>query len=179
MTQFSGGKVAYPVYLTLRNLPKALQHRPSARACILLAYLSVDKIVKDGLSKTGLRLQNYEIFHWSMAIVLEPLKVAGDPAGSGVEMTGGDGVVRKVYPLLATYVADYPEQCLVTCTKYGACPKCQQSGDKLLRHQGSHIPRDGHMMLYEMLIVVSNWSSSSAVPGTIQSNKHLERQMRE
>lgn len=66
-----------------------------------------------------------------MATVLEPLKVAGNPAGPGVEMTGGDGVVRKVYPLLAAYVADFPEQCLVTCTKYGTCPKCRRKADQL------------------------------------------------
>jgi hypothetical protein len=131
LTQFSGSKAAYPVYLTIGNIPKAVRRKPGSRACILLAYLSVDKISKGGLSKTGLRLRNYELFHRSMAAVLEPLKAAGNPAGSGVEMTGGDGAVRKVYPILSTYVADYPEQCLVTCTKYGTCPKCQQKADQL------------------------------------------------
>ena len=66
-----------------------------------------------------------------MAIILQPLKAAGNPAGPGVEMTGGDGAVRKVYPFLSTYVADYPEQCLMTCTKYGTCPKCRQKADEL------------------------------------------------
>ena len=59
-----------------------------------------------------------------MAHVLQPLKDAGDPRGPGLEMVGGDGAIRRVYPILAAYVADYPEQCLVTCMKYGTCPKC-------------------------------------------------------
>lgn len=63
-----------------------------------------------------------------MAAILEPLKEAGR---SGVEMVGGDGAVRLVFPLLATYVADYPEQCLVTCTKYGTCPKCRRKAGEL------------------------------------------------
>ncbi|KIK64510.1 hypothetical protein GYMLUDRAFT_112870, partial [Collybiopsis luxurians FD-317 M1] len=117
-------KVAYPVYLTIGNIPKALRCKPSSCACILIAYLPVDKVSNSGLSKMALRLQNYELFHCSMAVVLEPLKAARDPSGPGIEMTGGDGAVQMVYPLLATYVADYPEQCLVTCTKYGTCPKC-------------------------------------------------------
>jgi hypothetical protein len=66
-----------------------------------------------------------------MAVVLEPLKAAGDPSGPGVLMTGGDGAVRRVYPLLAAYVADYPEQCLVTCTKYGTCPRCRRKAQEL------------------------------------------------
>ncbi|KAJ3727562.1 hypothetical protein C8R42DRAFT_638742 [Lentinula raphanica] len=131
LTQLSGSKSAYPVYLTIGNIPKDLRRKPGSRACILIAYLSVDKPVKKGLSKTQLKLRNYQLFHQSMAMVLEPLKVAGDPTGPGVEMVGGDGAVRRVYPLLATYVCDYPEQCLVTCTKYGTCPKCQQKADKL------------------------------------------------
>jgi hypothetical protein len=97
----------------------------------LIAYLSVDKIPKKGLSKTALRLQNYEMFHHSMAAVLEPLKAARNPAGLGIEMTGGNGAVWRVYPILTIYVADYPEQCLVTCTKYGTCPKCRRVADEL------------------------------------------------
>ena len=125
LTQFSRNKAAYPVYLTLGNIPKSLRRKPGSRACVLIAYLSVDKPSKEGLSKTALRLHNYEIFHRSMAVVLQPLKAAGNPRGPGIEMVGGDGAVRRVYPILATYVADYPEQCLVTCTKYGTCPKCR------------------------------------------------------
>lgn len=130
LTQFSGNKLAYPVYLTIGNIPKSLRRKPSAQACVLIAYLSVDK-VSDGLSATALRVRNYELFHRSMALVLNPLKAAGDPRGSGILMTGGDGALRRVYPILSTYVADYPEQCLVTCTKYGTCPKCQREADAL------------------------------------------------
>ena len=62
------------------------------------------------------------VFHESMRTVLEPLVEAGN---QGVEMVGSDGAWRKVFPILTCYVADYPEQCLVTCTKYGTCVKCQ------------------------------------------------------
>ena len=63
------------------------------------------------------------IFHESMKVILEPLKEAGK---SGVRMKDGKGDIRLVFPVLASYVADYSEQCLVTCTKYGTCHKCRQ-----------------------------------------------------
>ena len=69
-----------------------------------------------------------KLFHAAMRIIVEPLLDAGE---HGVEMTGGDGCVRLVFPILAMYVTDYPEQCLVTCSKYGTCPKCQSPADKL------------------------------------------------
>ena len=63
-----------------------------------------------------------------MRIVLEPLL---DTGTNGVEMTSSDGAVRRVHPILTCYVADYPEQCLVACTKYGTCPKCRVSAEHL------------------------------------------------
>ncbi|EPS92501.1 hypothetical protein FOMPIDRAFT_1137703, partial [Fomitopsis schrenkii] len=41
LTQFSGNKSAYPVYMTLGNIPRSLRRKPSEHACILIGYLSV------------------------------------------------------------------------------------------------------------------------------------------
>ncbi|EGO00404.1 hypothetical protein SERLA73DRAFT_53174 [Serpula lacrymans var. lacrymans S7.3] len=109
LTQFSTSKSAYPVYLTLGNIPRAIHRKPSQHACILIGYLS-------------------RLFHESMRIILEPLKRAGI---EGINVTGGDSAIRRVHPILACYVADYPEQCLVTCTKYCICPKCKRPASEL------------------------------------------------
>ena len=129
LTQFSGGKLAYPVYLTLGNIPRVLQRKPSQNACVLIAYLSVSKDVGSDLTHKQRSSRIQQLFHDSMCIVLEPLIQAGN---EGTEITGGDGKVRQIHPILACYVADYPEQCLVMCAKYGTCPRCLSSklGDR-------------------------------------------------
>jgi hypothetical protein len=43
VTQF-GSKTAYPVYLTIGNLPKEIWRKPSRRGQILLAYLPTMKL---------------------------------------------------------------------------------------------------------------------------------------
>lgn len=128
LTQFSGNKCAYPVYLTLGNIPRAIRRKPSEHACILIGYLPVSKVDKQGLTKRERKARMQKLFHMTMRLILKPLVKAGK---EGVNVTGGDGCVRRVYPILASYVADYPEQCLVTCSKYGTCPKCQCPADKL------------------------------------------------
>lgn len=80
------------------------------------------------LTADELRSRNQRLFHESMRLILSPLIDAGK---HGIEMCGGDGAVRRVHPVLSCYVADYPEQCLVACTKYGTCPKCQTRKEDL------------------------------------------------
>ncbi|PPQ97258.1 hypothetical protein CVT26_000650 [Gymnopilus dilepis] len=128
LTQFSGSKSAYPVYLTIGNIPKALRRKPSKKACVLIGYLSVEKINRKQMTERAHRSKIQRLFHESMRIILESLKRAGH---EGVEMTSADGAVRLVFPIISCYVADYPEQCLVTCSKYGTCVKCQARADEL------------------------------------------------
>ncbi|KDQ31134.1 hypothetical protein PLEOSDRAFT_1008869, partial [Pleurotus ostreatus PC15] len=128
LTQFSGSKSAYPVYLTIGNIPKAIRRKPTRHACILLGYLSPDKINPDGLTKKELKCRGQRLFHDSMRHILSPLIEAGT---KGVKMTDGKGDVRRVFPILASYVADYPEQCLVACAKNTTCPKCQAEQQEL------------------------------------------------
>ena len=146
LTQFSGSKQAYPVYLTLGNIPNRLRRKPSKQACILIGYLPVEKVTRGHLSKVEVSARYRRLFHAAMSVLFEPLKEAGI---KGVEMTSGDGVVRIVHPILAAYVADYPEQCLVTCSKYGTCPKCvarvSRSGYKTGKRPVTEPNRTGHV----------------------------------
>lgn len=114
--------------MTLGNLPKSLRRKPSEHACICIGYLSVDKVDAIGLSEKKQRALVQQLFHASVRMIVKPLIEAGR---NGIDVTGGDGKVRRVYPVLASYVCDYPEQCLITCSKYGTCPVCQCPDSKL------------------------------------------------
>jgi Plavaka transposase len=39
-------------------------------------------------------------------------------------MQSGNGIVQHTYPIFVACVGNYPEQLLITCCKYGHCPKC-------------------------------------------------------
>ncbi|TFY51376.1 hypothetical protein EVG20_g11027 [Dentipellis fragilis] len=110
LTQFSGNKASYPVYLTLGNLPHSVRRKPSQHACILTGYLSAAKIKKAGLTAAEQKARAQALFHHSLRLILQPLM---EPGKKGMKVCCGDGKIRKVHPVLAAYMADYPEQCLV------------------------------------------------------------------
>jgi hypothetical protein len=131
LTNFSGNKQAYPVYLTINNISKAVRRRPNSHANTLVAYLPVPKLT--GFKKNSTKLSSHNLFHDCMSILTQPLIASGL---DGTDMTCADGWVRRVFPILACYVGDAPEQSLVTCTRSNRCPKClvgkDERGQRLL-----------------------------------------------
>jgi hypothetical protein len=122
LSQFSGDKVCYPVYITIGNIDKAMRAKPSWHGWQLLAYLPMPKLDNKKLSQHDVTLARFRLFHHCMKQILALLGAAGC---DGLHMTSGDGAIYHTHPIVASYVADYPEQCLVTLTRQSTnCPRC-------------------------------------------------------
>ncbi|CAE6421957.1 unnamed protein product [Rhizoctonia solani] len=120
MTQLSGSKVAWPVYGSIGNISSHIRRRPSEHAMVLIGYLPIAKLnwITNNEER---RQQRWNLYHSALSVILEPLRKA---ARNGEEMLCSDGWIRRVHPILATHLGDWPEMCLFgTCRKTG-CPLC-------------------------------------------------------
>ncbi|KAF8244004.1 hypothetical protein K440DRAFT_510771, partial [Wilcoxina mikolae CBS 423.85] len=63
-----------------------------------------------------------------MATMLRPLE---DPPKSGIKVLCSDGRTRHAYAWIASFLANYPEQCNITGVKYGWCSRCEIDPDDM------------------------------------------------
>jgi len=132
------------VYLTIGNIEKSVRRKPSARASILIGYIPVSKLER--FAKSKCQFAGYQLFHNCMRSLLDPLREAGT---NGVDIVCADGFVRRAYPILSAYVADYPEQCLVACNNERRCPRCVAEY-KRLGEPGQSVWRESGTVLQAM-----------------------------
>ncbi len=91
-----------------------------------------------------------------MEVITRSLAEAGK---KGIPMVCTDGYECWAWPILAAYVADYPEQCLIACCKENCCPICNVSP----KNQGSHVESTFHTpeKNFEMLGKLRSGASDS------------------
>lgn len=94
---------------------------------MLVGYIPVTKL--EGIAnKAACHRSLANLFHACMDLVLDPIRTYGE---RGLAMMSGDATWRRCHPILASFIGDYPEQALVTCTYNGRCPKCLVPSDQL------------------------------------------------
>ena len=149
-----GTKTAYPVYMTIGNIPKDIRRKPSQRTHILVGYLPTTQLLHVSNVASRRRMLS-NLFHHCFSRILDPLEHAGK---TGVKMTSGDGITRRTLPLFACFVGDYPEQVLVSGCKTGECPKCDVDRKKL----GDLDTESSYRDLQKVLDALSTFDSDPA-----------------
>jgi hypothetical protein len=137
LTAFSGNKSAWPVYLTISNINKSMRHKISLHSSILIGYLPVKKL--ECYSEGNRSIQLYRLFHYCMSTILKPLIAAGR---NGVFMDCADRFICHCFPILASYVADNPEQTLIACCKANRCHRCTVPSNQRGAYPSTYPVRD-------------------------------------
>ncbi|KAI0351066.1 hypothetical protein OH77DRAFT_1411790, partial [Trametes cingulata] len=152
-----GSKTAYPVYMTIGNLPKHIRRKPSRGGQILLAYLpstNLSHITNQAARRRALA----NLFHGCLTRVLAPLKDAGI---AGINLISGDGTAHRGHPIFAMHIGDYPEQLLVTGCKKGECPKCPVDPEDI----GEPCTQPGALRDLERVLVALGRFDEDDMPG--------------
>lgn len=102
--QSAGAGSVYPVIISILNTEAGLRDAMMWEGVV--AYLPVLKKVA-GLSAAQLSRRNMEVLAAGLEVVMAPLKAAGRGRGLRLRVPGGE--LAWLMPLLACYLADYPE----------------------------------------------------------------------
>ncbi|KAG8735486.1 hypothetical protein FRC10_010466, partial [Ceratobasidium sp. 414] len=122
MTNNLHGPQGHPVYLSLGNISKTIRHRLTKQAMLVIGYIPVDSF-EDVADEGTHRQYRSKLFHRSLKKIFEPLKTM---LSEGTLAWCADGYLHHIYPIIASWVANWPEQNEVACTTETGCPKCMK-----------------------------------------------------
>ncbi|KAG8731673.1 hypothetical protein FRC10_001585, partial [Ceratobasidium sp. 414] len=126
MTVFSGNQKAWLVYMSLANISSEIRRWPSERATLLIGFIPVSGLTNIS-NEEERSVAGWQLFHSCLESILEPLKQV---LRTSMDVLCADGGVRRVYPILASYIADYPEQVTIACVRDSRCPICWVPGNE-------------------------------------------------
>ena len=124
LSNFSGDKKAWPVYITIGNINSKTRNSPTTMAILLLALLPVPpKFTQQSAAADDRQHQiNADSLQGVFRLIFDPLQ---DVVDEGSLMDCGDGKVRRCFPVLAAWIADHVEHVGLNGLKSHGCPKCE------------------------------------------------------
>ncbi|KAF8802003.1 hypothetical protein BYT27DRAFT_7226594 [Phlegmacium glaucopus] len=133
LTSF-GTASLWPIYLYLGNLSKFSRLKPTSFAAHHLAYIpKLGDTIQDFYRATYGKAASSEMLTHLRRELMQAiwLLLLDDDFMEayihGIVLEFADGIMRRLYPRIFTYAADYPEKILLACIKYlGSfpCPRC-------------------------------------------------------
>lgn len=154
----SGNRMAHPLLISLANIDAAVRSKTSLHAYLLLALLPIAKFIHKE-SRVRSLLQD-RLVHQALDIVLSPLKIA---ASVGIMMSDPVGNLRYCFTPLASWIADTPEESLLSATSSKVSPvttaTSKQFGDSF-----RHPPRTGQSTLASIRTVCAQDDISDFKP---------------
>ncbi|KAG0633391.1 hypothetical protein HOY80DRAFT_896568 [Tuber brumale] len=123
LTNFSGDKKAWLIYLTIGNILSKTRNKSSKHASVLLALLPVPpKMLGVASRDSRKRLVNNEILCELIEAIFTPI---GEVAEVGIEIECADGKVRQCFPRLAAWIADHLENVTLHGIQQNQCAICE------------------------------------------------------
>lgn len=168
LTNYSGNKSCWPVYMTLGNIDKATRAETSKQAWVLVALLPIGtQTSNNSRPKNGIRpgpgaaprpRDSQDIYHTAMEYLFHPLLYPNSPnkvpdlhqhantepvfltsGWPGFKWLCADGYYRRCFPVLAAWVADSPEYNVITRSVQNSCPRCEIPIQEMGHHDGGSL----------------------------------------
>ena len=149
----SGNRMAHPVLISLANIDASIQSKASLHTYLLLALLPIAKFPHKTTRVRSLQVQDW-LVHSALSIVLSPLKTA---AAVGIMMNDPAGNLRYCFTPLVLWIADTPEESLLSGTGPKASPVTTATS-KNFSDAFRHPPRTAETMLAAILTACQKYS---------------------
>ncbi|KAN0138098.1 hypothetical protein V8E53_003987 [Lactarius tabidus] len=127
------GNVEYhPLYLSIGNIHNKAQ-RGHRNGVVPIAFLAIPKGNREFDNDPAFRKFKQQLYHSSISAVLESLHRGMD---APVVCRCPDGHYRRVIYDIGPFIADYPEQVMLSGVVQGWCPRCTSKSSNLDRERG-------------------------------------------
>ncbi|KAL1732449.1 hypothetical protein EV714DRAFT_206607 [Schizophyllum commune] len=123
----TGNNEYYPLYLSIGNIHNNVR-RAHRNGLVPIAFLAIPKADRKDDTDTEFKRYRQQLFHASLAAVLQSLKHG---MSTPEVLRCPDQHYRRCIYGIGPYIADYPEQVILSGIVQGWCPKCTAQASDL------------------------------------------------